>query len=114
MWSIASQRISIASPPRSPFPPWIGRMSRQYDILEHGAMIADRLRMDGYLESIRRAVQPGSVVVDVGSGAGIFALAACRAGARRVYAIEPGAIVQVAREIVAANGFAARVEFIEQ
>ena len=83
-------------------------MSRQYDILEHGMMIADRLRIDAYLESIRRAVQPGSVVADVGSGVGIFALAACRAGARRVYAIEPGAIVQVAREIVAANGFGGR------
>jgi len=70
--------------------------------------------MDAYLESIRRTVQPGSVVVDVGSGVGIFALAACRAGARRVYAIEPGAIVQVAREIAAANGVASRVEFIEQ
>ena len=51
--------------------------------LEHGMMIADRLRMDAYLEAIRRAVRPGSVVVDIGSGVGIFALAACRAGERR-------------------------------
>ncbi len=37
---------------------------------------------------------------------------ACRFGARRVYAFEPSPIIELAREIAAANGLADRIEFI--
>jgi protein arginine N-methyltransferase 1 len=87
-------------------------VSKAYDILEHGMMVGDRLRLDAYLEAIRRAVRPGAVVVDIGSGTGVFALAACQAGARRVYAIEPGDIIHVAREIAISNGCESRIDFI--
>jgi len=53
------------------------------------------------------------VVLDIGTGPGIMALLACRFGARKVYAIEPEPIIQVAREIAASNGFAGQIEFIE-
>ena len=76
-------------------------------------MVGDRLRMTAYLDAIRDVVRPGDVVVDIGSGTGVFALAACRAGARRVYAIESGNIVHVAREIVAANGCGSSIEMLE-
>lgn len=89
-------------------------MSKAYDILEHGMMVGDRVRLDAYLDAIRRVVHPGSVVADIGSGSGVFAVAACQAGARRVYAVEPGDIIQVAREIAIANGCADRIEFVQQ
>jgi protein arginine N-methyltransferase 1 len=89
------------------------RTPSRYDILQHGAMVGDRRRLGPYLEAIRRVVRPGAVVVDIGTGSGIFALAACQAGAGRVFAIEPDVAVQVARDVVAANGFADRVELIE-
>jgi protein arginine N-methyltransferase 1 len=82
-----------------------------YSISNYGAMIADRVRVRAYAEALRRAITPDSVVLDLGTGTGIFALLACRFGARRVYAIEPSDAVQVAREIAAANGFAGRIEF---
>lgn len=85
-----------------------------YGILEHGMMVGDRRRLSAYLDAIRRAVHPGAVVADIGSGTGVFAVAACLAGARRVYAIEPGDIIQVARAIAAANGCASRIEFIQR
>jgi protein arginine N-methyltransferase 1 len=43
----------------------------------------------------------------------IFALLACQFGARKVYAIEPDSAIQVAREIAAANGYAERIEFMQ-
>jgi len=85
-----------------------------YTISMYGFMIADNARMDAYVEALRRAVKPDSVVVDIGAGTGIFALLAGRFGARRVYAIEPAEAIQVAREIAAANGYADRIEFIQK
>jgi protein arginine N-methyltransferase 1 len=85
----------------------------QYDVLGHGKILADRLRLDAYRQALQRTVRPGSIVVDIGTGTGVMAIAACRAGARRVYAIEPGGVVHLARDLVAANGCAAKVEFIE-
>jgi protein arginine N-methyltransferase 1 len=84
-----------------------------YSLSGYGSMIADSVRMDAYVEALRKVVRPGSVVLDIGTGVGIFALLACRYGARRVYAIEPDHVIQVAREIAAANGYAARIEFFE-
>jgi protein arginine N-methyltransferase 1 len=43
---------------------------------------------------------------------GLFAILACRFGARRVIAIESGDIIEVARRVAGANGCADRIEFI--
>ena len=85
-----------------------------YSIKGYGAMITDSLRTDAYCEALRRVVKPGAVVVDIGTGTGIFALLACHFGARKVYAIEPSDAIQVAREIAAANGCQERIEFIQK
>jgi protein arginine N-methyltransferase 1 len=84
-----------------------------YSIADYGAMISDDVRMGAFVRALREAIKPGAVVIDIGTGAGIFALLACRFGARRVYAIEPDDAIQVAREIAAANGYADRIEFIQ-
>jgi protein arginine N-methyltransferase 1 len=84
-----------------------------YSVADYGAMIVDPVRMDRYVRALERAVKPGAVVVDIGSGTGIFALLAVRHGARRVYAIEAEDVIQVAREIAVANGCGDRIEFIQ-
>jgi len=84
-----------------------------YSVFSYGSMIADRARMDAYAQALRQAVQPGSVVLDIGTGTGIFAMLACRFGARRVYAIESSDAISVAREAAAANGLSERIEFIQ-
>ena len=84
-----------------------------YSITSYGAMIGDRARISAFAEAMRRVITPGSVVIDLGAGPGLFALLACRLGARRVYAIEPADAIQVAKEIAVANGLADRIEFIQ-
>jgi len=84
-----------------------------YSLGAYGSMIADRVRVDAYTEALRRTVRKGSVVVEIGTGPGVFAVLACQLGAERVFAIEPAEIIQVAREVAAANGCAGRVEFFE-
>jgi len=84
-----------------------------YDLHSFGRMIADRARMDAYVEALRRAVRPGSVVLDIGTGTGIFSLLACRFGAERVYAVEPSDTIQAAREVARASGLADRIEFFQ-
>lgn len=82
-----------------------------YSVGDYGRMIADEGRIGAYAEALRRAVRPGSAVADLGAGTGIMTLLACRFGARRVYALEPDDVIQVAREVVTANAYADRVEF---
>ena len=57
-------------------------------------------------------MRPGHAVADLGTGSSILALAAARAGARVVYAVERGPVAHVARAVVRDNGLAARVRVL--
>jgi type I protein arginine methyltransferase len=84
-----------------------------YSLEDYGKMVSDKIRMDAYLDALQRAVTPGSIVVDLGCGPGVFAMHACRLGAKRVYAIEPGEAIQVAQDLTAANGLGSQIECIQ-
>jgi protein arginine N-methyltransferase 1 len=84
-----------------------------YSVSDHLHMMSDPVRVNTYRSVIEKLVHPGSVVVDIGAGIGTLTLLACKYGARKVYAIEPDNLIQVARELVEANGFSDRVEFIQ-
>ena len=79
----------------------------------HAMMLNDRARTGGFLKAIGRVVRPGDVVLDIGTGTGVLAVGAARAGAGRVYAIEAGAMAGVARGVIEANGVADRVAVVE-
>ncbi len=80
-----------------------------YSVAAYGSMMSDKARMAAYAGALQEAVGPDSVVVDIGTGTGVFAMFACKLGARRVYAIEPSRAIQVARESARANGFSDRI-----
>src|SRR5207244_7491280 len=88
------------------------RGSNMYSVFGYGEMMADSIRTKAYADALQWCVKPGCTVLDIGTGAGIFAMLACRLGARRVYAIEPDDVILLAHEIASANGYADRIDFI--
>lgn len=84
-----------------------------YSLSEFGDMIADASRFGAYAEAIAAAVRPGDTVAEIGCGPGVFSMLACRAGARRVYAIESQDIIAFARTLAAVNGFSSQIEFLQ-
>ena len=76
----------------------------------HIAMLNDRTRTAKYLKAIREVVRPGDIVIDLGTGTGVLALAAAKAGAAHVYAIEANPrIAEVAKANFTRNRVADRV-----
>ncbi len=80
------------------------------DIEMHRRMVSDRIRTDAFAAAIREAVRPGDVVLDVGTGTGVLAMFAAKAGARKVYAVDATEIADVATDLVEANGLSGQIE----
>jgi SAM-dependent methyltransferase len=79
----------------------------------HRSMLADAARNDLYARAIRETVEPGDVVLDIGTGSGLLAMMAAQAGASKVVACEANpALAATAREIVKRNGFGDRIEVV--
>jgi len=75
-------------------------------------MMDDSKRNETYEAAIRRA-SPGKRVLDIGTGAGLLALMAARAGAAKVTTCESvGLMAARAREIIVHNGLADRITVI--
>jgi protein arginine N-methyltransferase 1 len=79
----------------------------------HRAMLSDEVRCEAFRRAIDAAVKPGSVVLDVGTGTGLLAIFAARAGARKVYAVERTGIAAFARDLVSQIGLDSIVEVRE-
>ena len=60
----------------------------------HATLLSDRTRTHAFLRAIRNVVRPEDVVVEIGTGTALLAMAAIRAGARHVYALEAGPIAR--------------------
>lgn len=84
-----------------------------YSVRQFGDMISDSPRFNAYAEAIARCVRAGDVVVEIGCGPAVFALLACKAGAKRIYAIEMEDIIDLASQIATANGFVDRIQFYQ-
>ncbi len=86
-------------------------MSRVVDL--HREFLDDPVRLAAFRAALRERVRPGDVVIDLGAGTGILGLLACEAGASRVYAVEASGIIEVARRVARANGFADRIVHVK-
>ncbi len=81
----------------------------------HEEMLKDEVRTKSYMRAImdNPHLFEGKTVMDVGSGTGVLSIFAAKAGAKKVYAVECSKIVDQARMIIAANGFADVIEVLE-
>lgn len=79
----------------------------------HFPMLQDKPRNDAYAAAIRRAVGSDHHVLEIGTGSGLLAMLAARAGARRVTTCEMVAVIAAAaRRVIAANGLADRIQVV--
>lgn len=76
------------------------------------SMLDDRTRTEAFLRAIEKTVKAGDIVLDLGTGTGILALSAARAGAEHVYAVEAGHIGRAAQALFAANGMADKITLV--
>lgn len=81
----------------------------------HVRMLRDETRNRAFDEALRGAVRPGMRVLDIGSGSGLLAMMAARAGAAFVVSCEMNpALADTAREIVGLNGLSDRVRIVSK
>ncbi len=76
-------------------------------------MLRDKVRTESFRRAIFETVQKGDVVLDLGCGTGILSYFSLQAGAEKVYAIETGNIIEIAKELAVKNGFQDRIVFIK-
>ncbi len=77
----------------------------------HFPMLFDQARNAAYQRALERHVTSESVVLDIGSGTGLLAMMAARAGAKQVIACEVvKTLAETAREIVCDNGYSDHVK----
>lgn len=68
-------------------------------------MLEDHKRTGAYYQAVmqNRRQFEGKVVLDVGTGSGILAIFAAKAGAKKVYAVEATSMAKFAKELVKHN-----------
>eukprot|EP00667_Euglena_gracilis_P002205 EG_transcript_2207 len=81
--------------------------------LWHFDMMADISRNNAYQRALEALVKPDHIVLDIGTGSGLLAMMAARAGAKHVYAIEGNeSIAEKARNVIRCNGYSDRITVI--
>jgi len=86
-------------------------LARLRDLLDyHATLLADARRNRAFLRALRKRVRPGTSVLDLGTGTGLWAVLAARLGARRVVAVErERLLVPVIERLARENGVGDRV-----
>jgi len=81
----------------------------------HYAMINDHPRNEFYKKALEHSITPETTVLEIGTGSGLLSIIAASVGARRVVAVEANKhLAQLARNIIAANGFSDRITVINK
>jgi protein arginine N-methyltransferase 1 len=84
-----------------------------YQLQHYLEMMRDPHRMRPLEAALRQVIQPGDVVLDLGTGTGVLSFIALDAGAQHVFAVERSPVIELARKIARANGLADRMTFIQ-
>ncbi|MGH9557401.1 MAG: 50S ribosomal protein L11 methyltransferase [Terriglobales bacterium] len=77
----------------------------------HRSLLSDQASQEAYRKALSQTIRGGEAVLDLGTGTGVHAVFAARAGARVVYAVDQLQFVEVARKVCEVNGCLDRVRF---
>lgn len=104
---------AAADRPHDPRLTAFGAMISSYQVHKfHHGMLRDTARNALYRKAIER-LAPGKRVLDIGTGSGLLAMIAARAGAKSVVACEHNPMLAAtAREIIEANGLTDKITVI--
>ena len=79
----------------------------------HFEMLNDELRNEAFDKALAKVVTADSLVLDIGSGTGLLAMMAARAGAGEIISCEMLAqLAELAREVVALNGLTGKIRIM--
>lgn len=85
----------------------------QHTLNYHELMLSDRLRNQTFYKALKRHVKKDVAVLDIGSGTGIWAIAAAKLGAARVVAIEKeNLLIPIIEKLASKNGVSDRLEVV--
>lgn len=84
-----------------------------YSIKDYGEMVTDPIRTQAFITALSNAITPDSVVLEIGTGAGFFALLACKLGAKKVYAVEPDIAIEVGKLCVKNNPGSEKITWLQ-
>lgn len=73
------------------------------DVVGHHSMLFDDNRNSAYARALEHLVTPATTLMDLGAGLGVHGLFAARLGAKKVYLVEPTAVIEVARLVAQDN-----------
>jgi len=80
---------------------------------EHRQLLADDVRLRAFESALHEIIRKDDVVLDLASGTGILGFLACRAGARHVYSVDDGGIIELSRALARDNGLADRITYLK-
>jgi hypothetical protein len=110
-------RVCLALREAAPDDPEIA--ARTQEILSQGvprwhiSLLHDRARAEAFDTALRRAIRPNMLVLDVGTGSGLLAMMAARAGAAAVVACEQDPVLALlAERNIRQNGYHDRVHVV--
>lgn len=83
------------------------------DLVVQEKMMGNMGRINANYEAIRRAVKPGDVVVDFGTGNGILAMFAAQCKPKKIYALDHSDFIEIAKEVADYNGYGHLIEFLQ-
>jgi len=107
--SVKESKAEDRSDEENPFSRYYAQLTHQQNMLQ------DSVRTGTYQKAVaaNQVDFAGKTVLDVGTGSGILAIFAARAGARKVYAVEASDIAESARRLVSWNGLSSVVEVVK-
>jgi predicted RNA methylase len=85
-----------------------------FPMLHAATLLGQKTRLTKFYRAIRQIVKTNDYVVDIGTGSGVLAIMAAKAGARKVTGIDINReSIEYATQAAALNGVAHNTEFIE-